>query len=259
MTFKKIITSLYMALTVIAITSCDRSPEWIIEEGKNLNGQATVKVHNNIVGSARNNIFVDNVNVTGSTGVVFYNTALGSSSFPNTVLGFAVNAGNRSVTIRDTSTTTTQVPLTFTGNFEAGKNYTIFTYDSINAPKYKLVETPLVIPAEDTISRIRFANMVRSAFAVPNVDVYSVKKGTNIFTNVPVGGITDYINVTGRLTDTLYVRATGTTTNLTLTNTNNLFTITPTYKRSYTIIFRGVYTNTTTANLGRELRTFTDY
>jgi hypothetical protein len=80
----------------------------------------------------------------------------------------------------------------------------------------------------------------------------------NIFTNVAPGNVTGYVNVVNK-TDTLYVRVAGTTTNLALTNTSNLFTITPTAKRSYTVIFRGVYTNTTTANLGRELRTFTDY
>jgi hypothetical protein len=135
----------------IILISCDRNPEWILEENKNLSGQATVKVHNSIVNSARNNIYVDNVNVTGSTGVMFYSPVSGSPSFPNTVYGFAVNAGQRSITIRDTLATSTQTPVTFTYNFEAGKNYTVFTYDTLNATKYKLVETPIVIPAEDLL------------------------------------------------------------------------------------------------------------
>jgi len=250
--------SLYLILSGLLITACDRNPEWIMEENKNISGQATVKVHNNIVNAVRNIVTVDNVPVTGSTVVMFYFTTNGPASFPNTVYGFAVNGGSRSITIKDTASTTTQVPLTFSGNFEAGKNYTIFTYDSVTRPKYKLVETPIVIPADDTTARLRFANMITFPTAPPNVDIYSVKKKANIFTNIAVGTITDYIPFRSAVTDTLYVRTTGSTTNLTLLNTSSQMTLTPTAKRSYTVIFRGTYGSTASPS-GRELRLFTDY
>lgn len=264
MTFRKTINNLsFLIVLGIVMVSCDRTPEWILEENKNLSGQATVKVHNNIVNSSRNNIYVDNVNVTGSTGVMFYNPTSGSPSFPNTVYGFAVNAGSRTITIRDTSSASTQIPVTFTYNFEAGKNYTVFTYDSITRAKYKLVETPIVIPADDTTAMLRFANMITYPTAPPNVDIYSVKKKGNIFTNIPLGAITNYVPVRSSVIDTFYVRIAGSTTNLTLNGTTATVTIQQitanlTAKRSYTLIFRGTF-GSPTAPTGRDLRIFTDY
>jgi len=258
---------LYISICGFVLAGCDRSPEWIMDQNKNLSGKATVKIHNNVVNSSRNIVLVDNVPVTGSTGVMFYSAPSGPTSFPNTVYGFAVDPGSRTILIRDTLSTSTQLPITVSSNFEANKNYTIFTYDSITRPKFKLVETPIVIPANDTTARLRFANMITFPTTPPNVDIYSVRRKENIFTNISLGTITDYIPIRSNVIDTFHVRVTGTTTNLNLNGTNltsnppvivQQITFNPTAKRSYTLIFRGSW-GSHTAPIGRDLRIFTDY
>lgn len=260
----KTIKSYTLALLFVALfVSCERSTDMTIKENMDLTGKATVKIHNSVVNSARNIAFVDNVPVTGATGIMYYVPATGPVSFPNTVYGFAVDAGSRTVLIMDSLSTSTQVPITVTNNFESGKNYTIFTYDSITRAKSKLVETSIVIPADDTTARLRFANMITFPTATPNIDIYSARLKANIFSNVSVGSVTDYTPVRSLVADTFYVRIAGTTTNLTLNGTAGTTQIvglitTLTSKRSYTMIFRGLYGSTATPT-GREIRIFTDY
>jgi hypothetical protein len=89
-------------------------------------------------------------------------------------------------------------------------------------------------------------------------DIFSVKRNANIFMNVQVTEVTDYIPYASALTDTFYIRPTGTTTNLqnfvpSTTSppgafANILAILTPTQKRSYTLIFRGGYRATTSTN-----------
>jgi hypothetical protein len=248
MRINKIILFLMLFAGTAWVVSCDKTEESEIIENLDLDNKAFIKVHNGVLNSARNNIYVDNAPVTGVAAVFPYNAV-----YPSTVFGVGVDAGSRTILIKDTSATTTQTPITFTQNFDAGKTYTIFTYDTVNQAKYKIVETPIVIPT-DTTARLRFANFIFSRTPVPNVDLYSVKAGANIFTNVPVEGVTEFITYRSRVTDSLYVRATGTLTNLT-----PVFTINPTEKRSYTIVFRGRYQTTGTTGIARMLTTVTNY
>ena len=74
-----------------------------------------------------------------------------------------------------------------------------------------------------------------------------------MFTNIQVTDVTDFISYTSSLSDTLYVRETGTTNLLTQLNGFN-----PTAKRSYTLIFRGRY-QTTTGTIARTLSSFINY
>ena len=151
--------------------------------------------------------------------------------------------------IRDTLTATTQTPLSFAQNMDVGKNYTIFMYDTINAAKQKTVETKIVVPG-DTTARLRFANFIFSKNAVPAVDIFSKRRNVNVFTNVAVTGVTDFIPVPSAFTDTFYVRETGTTNQLAVLNG-----LTPTEKRSYTLVFRGRY-ETTSGTIARTLSSF---
>jgi hypothetical protein len=244
---KTFIASLFAGVCLIA--SCDKEEERTIPEQMDLSSKAIVKVYNATIGSVRNNVYIDNVPVTGTTGVYGY-----ASAFPNTVYGFAVEPGSRTVLIKDTSATTTQLPITFTGNFEAGKVYTIFTYDTLNKAKAKMVETVIAPAANDTSIRLRFANFVHHTAAVPNVDVFSKRLNLTVFSNVPFTGVTDFITYPAR-TDTFFVRATGTTA----PDLDTLIPFTPTAKRSYTLIFRGRYLVNNHATLSRTLSSFASY
>jgi hypothetical protein len=243
---QSIITSLATAsLLILGFAACEKDTSLFHTEQQDLSKKAMVKVYSSTLGATRNYVYFDNLPVTGA-GIAYGNL------FPSVSFYSAINAGNKNVEIRDTLLTTTQNAIRFSGNFQAGKYYTIFTYDTLNAAKQVTVEDKIVVPS-DTTARIRFANMIYSRAAVPAVDIYSIKRQANVFTNIPATGVTDFVPFATDIADTLFVRATGTTTNLTQLNA-----IVAREKRSYTVVFRGVY-QLTTGTLARTLTSFTTY
>ena len=217
----------------------------IAQENRNLENNAFVKFYNGIVNSNRTYIYSDLVPLNGAT--IAY-----GSVFPSLSPSYAaLSAGTRAIAIRDTLFPTTQYPIAFNAQLDAGAYYTVFAYDSLNAPKQKLVKDNIE-SFGDTTARIRFANFPYSTTAVPNVDIFSQKRQANVFTNIASTAVTDFIPYASGLNDTLYVRATGTTTNLTQG------TLLPTAKRSYTVIFRGSY-RVTSGTAARTLTSFLTY
>ena len=229
----------------VLFLSCKKEFEKLVVEDTNLSGKAYLKVYNSAVNTNRNFVYVDNVPVTGS--IIAY-----GALFPSTGYTAVLEPGSRAIVVKDTLASSTQTQVSFTSTFEAGKNYTLFTYDTVNSVKYKLVNDIIEIPA-DTTSRIRFANLIYSSTPLPNVDLFSTRKNANIFSNIALAQVTDFISYASNSVDTLYVRATGTTTNLT-----PLFSIRPTQKRSYTIVYRGRY-GTTTPSTAAQLRSLTSF
>ncbi len=128
-------------------------------------------------------------------------------------------------------------------------------YDTITSPKQKTVATNIEVPT-DTTARIRFAHFPYSPTEIPAVDIFSVKRNANIFTNVALTEVTGFVPIASGVTDTFYIRPTGSGTNLQNFNpspapgawTNIQAVLTPTIKRGYTLIFRGGYRATTTTN-----------
>ncbi|HMK26911.1 MAG TPA: DUF4397 domain-containing protein [Chitinophagaceae bacterium] len=218
---------------LLAVSCTKQTGKEVALEQNNFTNRTFVQVYNATLNATRNYIYVDGSAVTGAA--VAY-----GATFPSTPSNFTVASGVRAFLIRDTSSTIlTQPPMSFAENFEANQSYTIFMFDSLTTPKQKTVKNDIVFP-DDTTSRIRFANFIFSKNAVPNMDLFSVKRNANVFTNVQTTDVTNYIpHPSSSKTvenDTLYVRATGTTTNLaTLTG------FAPVRKRSYTLIFRGSY------------------
>jgi len=219
---------------LLLIQSCNKDVEQKLPEQSDFSNSALVQVYNAIVGSSRNYVYVDGTPVNGAT--VAY-----GSAFPSAAYGFAVSPGQRSFIIKDTAATTTQIPLTFNGNFEANKSYTVFAYDTITAPKQITVATTIEVPT-DTTARVRFANFAYSPAAIPPVDVYSVKRQANIFSNINNAEVTSFISYASALSDTLLVRSAGTNTLLVQLNGFN-----PTQKRSYTLVLRGGVTKSLTS------------
>jgi hypothetical protein len=235
----------FASLAVILFAACKKDLTLFHTEQQDLSNKSMVKVYSSTLGANRNYVYFDNLPVTGA-GIAYGNL------FPSVSFYAAIRPGNLSVEIRDTLLTTTQNAIRYSSNFQAGKYYTIFTYDTLNAAKQVTVEDKIVVP-NDTTARIRFANMIYSKTAVPAVDIYSIKQKANIFTNVPVTSVTDFIPFASDISDTLFVRATGTTIDLTQLNA-----IVAREKRSYTVVFRGVY-QLTTGTLARTLTSFTTY
>jgi hypothetical protein len=221
-------TLISVVTAIFLLVACQKEYDPIAKENRNLGNAAFVKFHNGIVNSNRTYLYADLVPLNGAT--IAYGSAFPSLS-PSYL---AINAGKRSIAIRDTLFPTPQYPIVFDAQLDAGSYYTIFAYDSLNAPKQKMVKDNLEAFG-DTTSRVRFANFPFSTAAMPNVDIFSQKRQANVFTNIAPTAVTDFVPYASGLNDTLYVRATGTTTNLTQG------TLLPTARRSYTVIFRGGY------------------
>ena len=226
-----------------AYTSCERETPQVAAIDTNFSNSATVQVFNSTVKSARNYIYVDGTPISGAA-IAF------GAVYPGTAYAFRVPAGSRSFLIKDTLSTSTQVPLNFTQNLDAGKSYTIFMYDTITSTKQSTVANNIVIPT-DTTARLRFANFVYNTTPVANVDVYSYRKGNSapVFANVATGSVTDFISYASMLTDTLYVYAAGTTSPLLVKSV--VASLTP--SRSYTATYGGSYKAT------KSISTFATY
>ena len=226
--------------------SCEKSFDDRFAFENTLNNNAIVQVYNAIVNASRNYVNVDNKQVTGAL-------LTSGSVFPasGTGVGFAVPGGLRAFTVYDTLRTSTLQPsFTFAENLQASKYYTVFLYDTATSPKQKTVLTSIEVPA-DTSARLRFANFIYNPTAVPAIDVFSFVKNANIFTNVAVTDVTNFIPYPAQFIgpDTLYIRETGTTVNIIK------FPIvggtTPTFvpKRSYTLVYRGSHRGTRVASI----------
>jgi len=236
MRFFKIITSALAVSTLCAVNfSCVKNDPVHATTEDDFSNTTLMNVFNATVKATRNYVYVDGAPVSG---VVFG----AGSTFPNTAYAFRVKAGLRSFSIRDTLITSTQVPLNFVENLDVNKFYTIFTYDSINAPKQITVLNNIQTPTGNT-SMLRFANFIYNTNAMPNVDVYSyrITPGQPVFSNVQTTGVTNFIPVPAGFIDTLYVYAAGTTSPLIAKAA--VAAMTP--QRSYTAVFNGSYRSTT--------------
>lgn len=241
----KFIIGISSLAAVTLASSCTKSFDEKVDQQQNFGNNSILQLYMGTVSATRNYVYVDSKPVNGAAIIL-------GNVFPATGLGYSVPGGVNGFLVKDTLTSSTQVPLSFSQNLAAGKMYTIFMYDTINSPKQKTVETNIVIPA-DTTARLRFANFIFTKTAVPAVDIFSKRRNVNVFTNVNVTEVTDFIPVPSAFTDTFYVRETGTTNQLAVLNGLN-----PTQKRSYTLVFRGRY-QTTSGTIARTLSSFINY
>ncbi len=225
--------------------SCKREIPQVAGLETELNKSATLQIFSATVKAVRNYVYVDGVQVSGAA------LALGGI-FPASTYGIKLTPGNRSISVKDTATVNTQIPISFSQNFEAGKSYTTFTYDTTTNIKQITVLNNIVIPT-DTSARLRFANFVYNTSALPNVDIYSFRKisgtpvflggspvftsSTPVFSNIATNSVTDFIPYPSGLTDTLYVYATGTTSPLIVKQL--VTSLVP--SRSYTSVYNGSF------------------
>jgi hypothetical protein len=261
----KIFKNIFLTLAVLAVIfladACRKPYAYIQEVDTDIsNTKATAQVFGACARIARNYVYVDAVQASGSA------LAFGGV-FPGAAYSITLNPGAHSILVKDTLSTTTQLPLTFSQTFDAGKFYTIFTYDTITSPKAFVVQNNITIP-RDTSCMLRFANFIYNPTAVPNVDVYAFRNipgvpvmvggnpvlnsSTAIFTNIATNTVTDFIPFASLRTDTLYVVATGTKTPVLAKQL--VQSLTPT--RSYTAAYIGSHRAAVTA---KSVTTFATY
>jgi len=239
------------AAIIIASTGCSKdytdTTSLTIVDASN---KAFVKVFSATTGATRNQVYLPTVSsfvpLSAGTALAYGGTMPATSTY------FAVNEGLNSILIKDTLATSTQVQTFAVGTFERGKYYSLFTFDTATSIKTKIVADNIVVPT-DTTARIRFANFVRSGAAIPNFDIFSKNLNANIYTNVALNDVTPFVAYASAVADSIFVRSTGTSTNLTG------MSITPSQKRSYTIVYRGRYDLPAASGVPRTLTTFTSY
>jgi hypothetical protein len=244
-----------ITLTVLAM-ACSRRIEDSTPRLDDFGDVATVQLYNVAVGNQRNLLYVDGKPVNGATVPLLYTNTIFTPLFPAAPnVGFAVTAGVKNFSLRDTLSTSVQPQLSFAENFDGNKFYTIFAYDTMSAVKQKTVETNIVVPSDNS-ARVRFANFAFLKSGVPPpVDIFSKVKNANIFTNIAMTDVTDFITYTSGVADTLIVRSTGTAIGLDTAN----FTFNA--KRNYTLVFRGRYgfNESGGATFPRTLSSFINY
>jgi hypothetical protein len=231
---------------LITLAACEKKYEYKATYNTDLSANTNIKVFLSTLNATRNFVYMGATPLTGTT--LSY-----AGVFPAGSAYSSLPSGNINLVIKDTLSTTTQLPLNFSANFEAGKFYSIFTYDTLTATKYKIVTDDIVVPA-DTSIRFRFANLFYSGTPVAGVDIFSWRANATIATNVITNDVTSFANHPFR-SDTLYVRATGTTS----PDLVKLFYSGFTPKRSYTAILRGRYQNSGTQAVPRTISIFNTY
>ena len=254
----KLLKNIFFALLILSVVflsdACRKPYSFIATNDTDiLNNSCTVQIFGACARIARNYAYVDGVPVSGTT------FGFGGI-FPGSAYSFRVTNGIHSLLIKDTMVTSTQVPTTYSQVFILGKNYTMFLYDTITSPKILAVQNYITVPT-DTTCMLRFANFIYNPTAVPNVDVYSFRRGglggfatstTPVFANIATNQVTDFIPYASLLSDTLYVYATGTTTPLLAKQL--VTSLTPT--RSYTSAYIGSHR---AAAAAKSISTFATY
>jgi len=231
-----------LGLSASMLTACTKTFDEKTPGNYGYSDASNVQLYMATVGASRNYIYVDGKPQNGA--------ALSSGNvFPATGYGFRVPAGSRAFLLRDTLSTTTQVPLSFANILANNKNYTVFSFDTITAVKQKTVETIIVVPT-DTTCRVRVAHFAYSPTMMPNVDLYSFKRAGNVISNVSPTDVSSFVSFASKLNDTLQVREAGTTN--VLAQLNGFL---PTEKRSYTLVYRGSHRGPT----ARFLSSFVNY
>lgn len=248
---KKIIYGMLSGLagTALLLTACDKTIKDSTPVVPDYDNLAKVQVIDATLNTQRNAIYADGA-LLNATPMVYT-----SATFSGSGIVYGLAPGTKGFLIRDTSSTATQPPLNFSYTLMGNNSYTIFTYDSVNAIKQVTVKNNIVVPS-DTTARVRFANFAHWHVGVPAaVDIFSKNKNANIFTNVSLTQVTDFIPYASRTTDSLFVRTTGTMTGL------DTATITPSPQRSYTLVFRGRFATNegNSATFPRTLTSFITY
>ena len=225
---------LYILAVVGLFTACKKDFDGRATESVGTENKAFIRFVPGSLAAARNFITLDGALLNGtplSMGGIFPGAS--------TVTAFAtITPGARTLRVFDSAAIPMQTPVSISATFDAGKFYSVYTYDTSNAVK-ALIQNDVFTTPSDTTANVKFVNIIYSSSAIPNVDLFSRRKQANIASNIAPLASSNYIPHLSGLTDTLEVRATGTNTALAVFNT---FTFNQ--KRTYNVVFRGRYQST---------------
>ena len=189
------------------------------------------------------NIYVNGVKVNGSQ--LTYN-----SIFPSVANVYAgVPAGPQSIriTVNGKATPDSITLASFNKTLEQGAYYSLFLTDSAlkNIDSKQMWIRDQFLVTDTNNYTIRFVDAVMNDPIA--VDVYSYRKGANLFTGITPGTATPFVLMPYTiLPDTFYVRQTGTMTEIARINIVNGSTTATNRGRPYTILYKGGFGLTST-------------
>lgn len=253
--------AIMILLSAAVITGCKKVQRTgLIEQGYNPAGTARLKVVYAAPGLKPMNVLVNGLKINGA------NLSYGSVfPTPSTNSDYSVvTAGTGSVSMIYPATAVRPdsvykaLPYAFLGD----KYYSLIITDSVARTGKAIFLTDEFGGLTDSgYYKLRFVNAM--ANATSNVDVFSVRQGVNIASNVPYTGATAFVKLqikgfisgTGALvtTDTLIMRNAGTATELARLNG-----FAPSNQRSITLYARGNYT-LSSGTTARSLQTYFNY
>src|SRR5688500_249910 len=94
----------------IVLLACEKKFDYKITQNTELSNKAAIKVYNGTISSLRTYVYADGVPLTGA--VIPY-----AGIFPSTGYTAMIDPGSRTLTIRDTLTTSPQAPINIAANF----------------------------------------------------------------------------------------------------------------------------------------------
>ncbi|GGA96487.1 DUF4397 domain-containing protein [Puia dinghuensis] len=185
------------------------------------------------------NVLFNGVKVTGNTPGTAAAMTFGSIyPFAGTANGYAaVPAGNQQIEfVKGFNTLDSLVLATFHETLTAGQYYTFMITDSINSTRDSARMFIKDVLPPDTLGfyNLRFVNAAWNDTA--GIDIWSKRNSGNIYTNAKPGTITGFSAYASNwlLSDTLFVRRTGTHIGLDTLNTQYFYQL-----RSYTLVYKG--------------------
>ncbi|HEY4108653.1 hypothetical protein [Puia sp.] len=190
------------------------------------------------------NILINGIKVTGYTAGTSPVMTMGSIyPLAGTSYGYAeVPTGDQTIKFaRGVNTLDSVLFYSFNETFQANTYYTLLVTDSIKSSndQLRMVLKDNFTLTDSTAYNMRFINTVLNDTA--SVDVYSARQAKTIFAGVKPGAVVDFGQFRSSfVSDTLYCRRAGTTTNLDVLNTQQLNGY-----RTYTLIYEGDAKNAT--------------
>lgn len=259
----KIKTAVLALSMISALSACDKELDNKLKSN-NLNAVAFVKlVHvapgfRQVFNTADTfNWYIDKNKESGAT--ISYNS--GYPALTSNINTYAtVPAGDHVFRLTKTGNVAGTDPvsiLEFPRTLEAGQKYSLLLTDSIirNSSYDNIwLEDNFSIPDTGKFS-LRFVNALMNDTAGAQVDVYSKRYASNIFSNVPVKGVVEFMQLPyTTLSDTLLVRRAGTENLLTTFNTASF-----SRRRVYTLVYKGSTLLPSSNAKGKNLLIYNNY
>lgn len=215
----------------IGILSCQKDWKTVSQVNYELKDSAFIKVMHTTLSGGTVALYANGRFLS------YYLTQAGATApnlfFPTLGAYATVTPGAANILLKDTLPVS-KVSLVVTGTLEAGKYYSLFTYDTVTSIKYKLVEDKLTASPDTTTvtARIRIANFL--ANQPVGLDIISKRTGTVYATNVLPTNVSEFAPAFSRFTDSIQIRLNGTATIIGTINTVNMLE-----RRNYTVLVRG--------------------